>query len=112
MKTIDKYAFGDIILADYQFSDGKWSKLRPVLVLFKDGQDYTVMKMTSQETTNDAMTIKIDPDVNNNVKITTYVKIKKINTFHETLFMKRIGEINSAQKKHIKQGLIRFIDAL
>jgi len=64
MKNIDNCCFGDIILADYTFSDGTGSKLRPVLVLFRDREDITVLKMTSQQITGDDV-LFLEPNVEN-----------------------------------------------
>ncbi|USN57741.1 MAG: type II toxin-antitoxin system PemK/MazF family toxin [Candidatus Peribacteria bacterium] len=89
MKSIDNFTFGDIILADYVFSDNSDSKLRPVLVLFRDGDDYTVMKITSKYQQNDDFTISLEPDTINNIKMLSYIKIKKITTFHKSLFLEK-----------------------
>ena len=49
MKNTDNFTFWDIILAEYNFTDNSNSKLRPILVLFKDWEDITILKITSQK---------------------------------------------------------------
>ncbi|MDD3262485.1 MAG: type II toxin-antitoxin system PemK/MazF family toxin [Candidatus Absconditabacteria bacterium] len=105
MKIIDNLSFGDILLVDYEFTDGKGSKLRPILFLFSEKEDYTILKMTSQEAVDDKYSIEIKPDIQNNLRSITYVKIKKITTFHESLFARKIGSLSLSQKKKIKSLL-------
>jgi hypothetical protein len=58
-------------------------------VLFKDFEDITVLKITSQIQELDDFTLLLEPDEENKIKITSYIKIKKITTFHERLFLKK-----------------------
>lgn len=111
MKNTGSYCFWDIILADYKFTEWTGSKLRPVVVLFRDREDYTVLKMTTQDTqTKDSLTL--GPDDDNCLKVVTYIKMDKINTFHESLFLRKIGHINATQKKSVKNYLINRINDL
>lgn len=113
MKSTDKFIFWDIILAEYVFSDNSGSKLRPVLVLFCDWEDYTVLKITSQERTLDNHTIVIEPDSFNGIKIKSFIKIKRINSFHESLFLnKKIWSISSELKTFLKEKLKDLMDNL
>ncbi len=111
MKNTDKLCFWDIILADYSFSDGSGSKLRPVFVLFCEREDYTILKMTGQSIPWDDVLV-INPDGQNGLKGKTYLRMQKINTFHETLFTKKIGQVSEIQKKQVKEYLLRFIKNL
>jgi hypothetical protein len=109
MKTTDNFTFWDIILAEYNFTDNSNSKLRPVLVLFKDWKDITVLKITSQKQNLDDFTISLEPDEENKIKIISYLKIKKITTFHESLFLgKKIWNISQKQKIFLKEKLSNF----
>ncbi len=111
MKNTDSFCFWDIILAEYDFSDGSGSKLRPVFVLFREREDYTVLKMTSQSVTGWDILV-FEPDIWNGLKIKTSIRMQKINTFHETLFVKKIWQVTDDDKKKIKEFLIRFIKNL
>lgn len=111
MKIIDNLSFWDILLVDYEFSDGKWSKLRPTLFLYSEKEDYTILKMTSQEDNNN-FSVAIDPNQENSLRSTTYVKIKKITTFHESLFYRKIWSLSVLQKKKIKEWLRNIVDDL
>lgn len=111
MKITDNLSFWDILLVDYEFSDGKWSKLRPTLFLFSEKEDYTILKMTSQED-NTNFSIAIYPSQENSLRSTTYVKIKKITTFHESLFYKKIWSLSLSQKKQVKSLLENIFHSL
>ena len=111
MRNTGKYVFWDIILVEYEFAEWTGSKLRPVVVLFRDMDDYTILKMTTKGSeSNDALALV--PDDENCLKSPTYIKMGKINTFHETLFLKRIGKISSAQRATVKKYLMEFIGKL
>ncbi len=112
MRNIDSFAFGDIVLLDYEFTDGSWSKLRPVLVLFIEWEDITVLKMTTQEK-DQKDALKIEPNNQNRLKASTYICMKKISTFHETLFLSRkLWAINPTEKFHIKKYVSEMIENL
>ena len=111
MKNTDKFCFWDIILAEYDFSDGSGSKLRPVFMLFSEREDYTILKMTGQFISWEDV-LAIDPDGQNGLKGRTCLRMQKINTFHETLFTKKIGSVNEKQKKQVKEYLLDFIKKL
>ena len=100
MKITDKRQFGDIVLADIIFTDWTWSKLRPVLILYNNWNDYTILKMSSQNISWDCLKIPVDDF--NNLRIDSWVDLAKISTYHETLFHKKLGIIQESQKNIIK----------
>jgi hypothetical protein len=113
MSSTDNFTFWDIILAEYTFTDNSQSKLRPVLVLFKDFEDITVLKITSQIQELDDFTLLLEPDEENKIKITSYIKIKKITTFHERLFLKKkIWTISKEQKEILREKIINLYKSL
>ncbi|MDR0649884.1 MAG: hypothetical protein LBG59_00310 [Candidatus Peribacteria bacterium] len=78
MRNIDNAQFGDILLADVIFSDHSGSKIRPVVFLYTMGEDIVVLKITSQWAYQDPFIMAIPPDEQNNLKTTSYVKIKHL----------------------------------
>lgn len=111
MKNTDSFCFWEIILAEYDFSDGSGSKLRPVFVLFREREDYTILKMTSQPT-NWADVLTIEPSEENGLRWRTCLRMQKINTFHETLFTRKIWQVSDEEKEKVKEYLLKFIKNL
>jgi hypothetical protein len=93
------------------FSDVSGSKLRPVLFLFSEGEDLTILKITSHYA-HDKFTIELIPDLENNVKHTSYIKLKDITNFHNSLFLKSLGHISDLQKQEIRDKLATFFSQL
>lgn len=93
MKIIDSYRFGDIVAATIPFSDGGMTKVRPVFILNKDKNDYLTIRMTSNIANKDSYDIEVIPDGENNLRISSLIKIKKISCFAKELFLKKIGRL-------------------
>ena len=68
MKNIDNAQFGDILLAEIIFSDNSGSKIRPVVFLYAEGEDYTVLKITSQGMSQYDAVLQITPNIQNQLK--------------------------------------------
>lgn len=109
MRTTDNFSFGDIVLADIEFTDKSGSKLRPVLVLYKNREDITVLKMTSQHISWDKLTIPIDDY--NKLREETTIDLTKVITFHETIVHHTLGKISSQHKTYIKKYRSSFVQS-
>lgn len=104
------FQFGDIVSIDVSFSDGSEKKIRPVCIIARDQQDYIFFHMTSQESGIIKTDYSVDPDVNNNLKTKTRIRLRKISTYHESLIRKKIGNLSKDDKKMIKTSLKEFVD--
>jgi hypothetical protein len=77
----------EIYLIDFPFTDGKWIKKRPCLIISIDKQDIEVLFITTQ---------KLDRvyEINKNdfvkwwLKINSYIRLNKWILFHKELFLK------------------------
>lgn len=107
MKNIDNFTFWDIALANVIFTDGSDSKLRPVLILYANGNDYTILKMSSQNMIGDVLSI--EPDALNNLKITTGIDLKKISSFDSSLFLKKIWSLDNQDKEKVQKYRLWFV---
>jgi hypothetical protein len=89
-KNIETCKFGDIVLANLPYIDDLTRyKLRPILILKKDRNDYLMMKITSQKDVKEAIDILVHPDDSNGLEEDSLFKIGKIVTYaKEILFAK------------------------
>lgn len=105
------YVFGDIVSINVAFSNQTETKVRPVCILARDKQDYVFLHMTSQ-LDNISWDPVIIPDISNNLKTSTRIKIKKISTYHESLFRKKIGSLSPTDKNNVQKKLRDFVNGL
>ncbi len=112
MRNIDNLTFGDIALAEFPFSNGSRSKLRPVLILSKDRNDYLFMKISSVVEKKEHFDLIISSDTSNNLLNTSVFKVKKISSFSKEILFKKIGKLSPKHCKDTKDHLNAFIDQL
>ena len=112
MRNIDNAQFGDILLADVIFSDHSGSKIRPVIFLYAMGEDIVALKMTSQGAYQDPFIMPIAPDKENNLKLTSYVKLKHLGSHFKNLFIRNLGSLSKEQKQKIRDTLSVFFAQL
>jgi mRNA interferase MazF len=112
MKTTDKFIFGDIVSATMPFSDLSAGKIRPVLILTKDQDDYVFLKITTNTSHQGDFDIEILPDNENGLRAISLVKMMKISTYTSEILHKKIGSLSVTDKQRIKRALQDFIDSL
>jgi mRNA-degrading endonuclease toxin of MazEF toxin-antitoxin module len=112
MKTTDKFSFGDIVSATMPFSDSSAGKIRPVLILTKDQDDYVFLKITTNISRKGAFDREIIPDEENGLRAISLIKMMKISTYTQEILHKKIGTLSTTDKQKIKKALQDFIDSL
>ena len=111
--NIDKsFVFWDIVAAEIPFTDGNSTKIRPILVLKRDREDYLVLRISSIIHSKDSYDIELLPDFENNLKSISLLKIGKIGLFHKYILRKKIGNISTLQKVQLKKNMKCFIEEL
>jgi mRNA interferase MazF len=106
------YAFGDVLIINFPFSDDLGSKRRPVMVI-KDTNDKDVLiaKITSQ-----AYSTSYDADLQDwkqgGLLSPSVVRIHKIQTLHSSLIFGHIGRLTSTDLNTVKKALMRLITDL
>ena len=78
LANIDNLVFGDIVIADLPYTDNSKTKIRPVLILSKDRDDYLLMKISSiveKKETHDLIIIR---DEENKLEGSSVFKTRKI----------------------------------
>jgi mRNA-degrading endonuclease toxin of MazEF toxin-antitoxin module len=95
MPSTTRYKRGDIVLVPFPFTDLSSSKRRPSLVIspeaFNDRmEDVVVAAITSQLTSEHAVTIDQSDCVNGMLPSVSVVKLAKVFTIHSTLVIKKL----------------------
>lgn len=98
------YNFGDIILAEVQFTDTFEVKVRPALVLFEDCDNLVVAGITSNTQMKGIPLTKKDGAFKDSV-----VKINYIFTISDKMVKKFLFRISKEKKEIIKQEIIKRI---
>ncbi|MDR2541255.1 MAG: type II toxin-antitoxin system PemK/MazF family toxin [Candidatus Peribacteria bacterium] len=112
MKNIDNFSFGDIVIASMPFSDGTSEKIRPVLILAKDREDYLFLKITTQIQKSEPFDIVLSPDSENHLKSISLIKTKKISTYTKEILHQKVGTLSDEDKQKVKANLISFLSQL
>lgn len=113
MRNIDNFIFGDIVVADLPYADGLKTKIRPVLILAKDKNDYLLMKITSNTENRDPIDVSLHKDSYNNIEEEeSLIKIKKIWTRSKEILIQKIWILSDKHHELVKKSLQNFIDWL
>lgn len=99
-----EYKFGDIVIVEFPFTDGKNTKKRPAMVLFYDKQDNELLlsRITSKiyRTNYD---IELKQWRQSNLLLPSCVRLGKIATLHENLIYKKLGKIMKEDILNVKK---------
>lgn len=105
MKYGRKYNFGDIIIANVQFSDTFEIKKRPALVLFEEYGNIVCAVITSNPHMKGINISKKEGLIADSV-----IKINYIFTVSEKMIEKFLFKISSDKKEIIKNELLKKLD--
>lgn len=98
------YKFGELILAEVQYTDTFEVKTRPCLVLFEDYGNVVVAGVTSNTKMNGVLITKKEGLPKDSV-----IKLNYIFTISEKMVIKRLIQISKNKKEIVKN---KFIDKL
>src|SRR3989338_8306973 len=98
------YNFGDVILANVQFTDTFEIKKRPALVLFEEQGNIVVLGVTSNLKMQGIRLLKNEGAIKESV-----IKMNYIFTISEKMIEKKIGRASQEKKSKIKDELIKRI---
>ena len=103
-RNIDNCNFGDIVVADLPFPDDlSQSKLRPVLILNRDGHDYLMMKISSRLNQKNDCDVVLSPDSTNSLEEESLFQIGKISMYSKEILHKKIGTLSQKDQITIKK---------
>jgi mRNA interferase MazF len=106
---INQVEFGDIVLLEFPFTDGRQSKKRPALVLLdtQDG-DMIVCRITSK-LHNTTFDIVIQEWQAAGLRLPSVVRVHKIATLEKDMALAKLGIINERDKESIRQVVRRLL---
>ncbi len=99
------YNFGDVILANVQFTDTFEIKKRPALVLFEEQGNIVVLSVTSNLEMRGIRLSKSEGAIKESV-----IKMNYIFTISEKMVEKFLFKISKEKKSKIKDELIKRIN--
>lgn len=96
--------FGEIVLAEVQFTDTFEIKTRPALILFEEGNNIVVAGITSNTNMRGIQLTKKEGAIKESV-----IKLNYIFTISEKMIKKNLFRLSEVKKKLIKNELIKKI---
>mgnify|MGYP001571871945 CR=1 FL=1 len=99
------YKFGDVVLAEVQFTDTYEIKTRPAVVLFEEFGNIIVMGITSNLKMEGIPLTMKDGAVKDSI-----IKINYIFTISEKMIKKTLFSLNEEKKKNIVTELIKRLN--
>ena len=100
-----EYKFGDIILAEVQFTDTFEIKTRPALVLFEEMRNIVVAGITSNLKMKGIQITKKE-----GIPKDSIIKINYIFTISEKMAKRFICSVSNEKKEIVKQELIKRLN--
>ncbi len=104
MRHGNMHNFGDVILAEVQFTDTFEIKTRPALVLFEEQGNIIVVGITSNTNMRGVLLTKKEGAIKDSI-----IKINYIFTISEKMIKKRLFMLSEEKKKLIKSELFNRI---
>jgi len=101
MKLGKMHRFGEVILAQVQYTDTFEIKRRPSLVLFEEKGNVVVMGITSNTKMNGVPLLKKEGAIKDSI-----IKLNYIFTISESMIEKVLFSISGEKKEKIKRELI------
>jgi|SRR3989344_8959925 len=108
---MEKLVEGDVIVLEFPFSDLKFYKRRPSLIIkIPKGEDVIICQITSESQEKDVeMPLKNNEFVNGGLRRDSYVRIDKITTIKRTRIKYKIGSLKSEKFKEILEKICFFL---
>jgi mRNA-degrading endonuclease toxin of MazEF toxin-antitoxin module len=92
---------GEFWLASIPFTDGSDSKIRPVLVLWLDGQDAVTAVVTSAapRTPTD---VALNDWRQSGLRVTSTVRLSRLDCLEQSLLLARLGRVSPEDAQRLK----------
>lgn len=98
------HKFGDVVLAEVQFTDTFETKIRPAVVLFEGYDNIVVMGVTSNLQMSGVPLLKTEGAVQDSV-----IKVNYIFTISSKMIKKKLFKLTQEKKDALMQELLKRI---
>lgn len=105
MKFGRPFRFGEVVLADVQFTDTFEVKSRPALVLFEEFANIVVASITSNPKMKGVSLSKKEGAITDSI-----IKMNYIFTISERAVKKRLFSVSEDKKQKVKEELMRRLE--
>jgi mRNA interferase MazF len=103
------YHQGDIVLAQFPFTDLVGSKLRPSLIISSDKLnttgDYVCVQITSKKFSDECFYELKDHQLSSPLKLESGIRLQKIFTIHSSIIVQKISEVTGSAFSEIIQAI-------
>src|SRR5438552_3294301 len=93
---------GEFWLAEIPFTSGAASKLRPILVLWKDGADVVVAAVTSAKPRS-AMDVQLRDWSAAGLRVASTVRLSRLDCLEQVLLRRRLGMVGATDSAELKK---------
>lgn len=107
MKTL--YNPWDIVLCPFQFTNGQWSKHRPVVILFQDRNDYLVAAISTKLEQWGSFDLILNPWTENGLRDKSIIRLSKLFTFSEDIFVRKLWVVNVWYREILRENMLNFV---
>lgn len=100
-----KYAFGDVVVVSFPFTNLDKTIRRPALVLIDTGDEDIVVARITTHKHNEDMELEIENYREKGLLLPSYVRFNKIATLNRKDMYKKIGELSPSEIKKARKIL-------
>jgi mRNA interferase MazF len=103
---------GDVVVAEFFFTDGKQTKIRPALVIASfSGDDYLICSITSVVRADDPFKIPLGKSdlIGGNLFVDSHIRPSLLMTVTEGLIHKKIGSLPDNIMKQVRETIVNII---
>ena len=99
---------GDFWLADIPFTDGSASKIRPVLVLWLDGQDAVVASVTSASPRSPT-DVPLADWASAGLRVASTVRLARLDCLEQSLLFRWLGALTPADAQSLQDAWLAHV---
>jgi len=107
-----RYAFGDIVIVDFPFSDLSRSKRRPALVLAHDLEDDVVLARITSKPRESETDATMQDWAASKLLFPSTICLAKLATLSATLVERKSGELTARDRTSAVNALRAFVESL